>query len=86
MLFRDLKINKLDYSVLAVLASTFIFYYATNLDHPYQLFVATVIFSILYFIWGIWHHLRSNYLTSKIVLEYFLVATLGVIIVSTILI
>ena len=86
MLFRDLRVNKLDYSVLAIIAATFIVYYITKLEHPYQLFTATIVFSIFYIIWGIWHHLRSNYLTSKIVLEYFLVATLGVIIVSTILI
>lgn len=86
MIFRDLQKNKLDYFVLIILSALFATYYLTNLDHPYQLFVATVIFSLLYIFWGIWHHAKSHHLNGRIVLEYFLVATLGVIIVSTLLI
>lgn len=86
MLFRDLRQNKTDYLALAVIAGVFVIYYTFNLDHPYQLFVATLIFSAFYIIWGIWHHSRTHHLTVRIMLEYFLIATLGVIIVSTILI
>lgn len=86
MIFRDLRVNRLDYSLLAVIAGAFAIYYTTNLNNPYQLFFATIVFSLLYFFWGVWHHSRSHHLTRRIVLEYFLIATLGVIIVSTILI
>lgn len=86
MIFRDLRINKIDYSVLIFASLLFVGYFMYNLDHPYQLFATTIIFAIIYVLWGIWHHARSHHLNFRIVLEYFLIATLGVIIISTILI
>ena len=86
MIFRDLRVNKLDYSVLALLAGGFVTFSLLNTNHPYQLFVSTIIFAILYVLWGGWHHAQSHHLTWRIVLEYLLVAVLGVVIVSTLLI
>lgn len=37
----------------------------------------------LYVLWGILHHHSTNQLRAKVVLEYFLVAILGVIIIKT---
>ena len=39
----------------------------------------------LYVIWGILHHHSTNQLRTKVVLEYILVAILGVIIIKTLI-
>ena len=81
-----MKFNKGEYSFLAlfcILYITIIFSYQTN--SAYML-MATVGFTITYLIWGIIHHLRIKNFTWRIMLEYFLVAILGVAIVSTLLI
>lgn len=78
-------INKNDYLILSVLSAFYvaaILYYKT---HPMMVLVSTSLFAVLYLIWGILHQFRSHNLHVKIMLEYFLVALLGVVIVSTLL-
>lgn len=84
-MLQELKQNKLDYSLLAILAASFSFYFLLNRHRPTSLFVATLLFAIFYVIWGVWHHSKSHHLTWRIVLEYFLVAALGLSLVSTLL-
>ena len=75
-----------DYSILAAIAGIYvlaIFRYQTT---PKFVLIATIVFAIVYIIWGVIHHLRRKNFHTKIVLEYFLVALLGVAIVSTLLI
>ena len=78
--------NKHDYSVLAVFLAAYLIYFLSNQTNPQALIIATIIFALSYICWGIWHHSRSHTLHPKIVLEYFLVAVLGVVIVATLLI
>lgn len=85
MIFQELRKHKLDYSLLAVMATVFTAYFMTMRNSPSRLLLSTITFSSLYVVWGAWHHNRSHHLTIKIVLEYFLVAVLGIIIVSTLL-
>lgn len=78
--------NKGDYIPLSVLIISYvsaIFYYKSS-----QMIVlfSTVVFSTLYIIWGIYHEYKAHKLHGKIVLEYFLVALLGVAIVATLLV
>ena len=40
--------------------------------------IAAVSLGVFYFLWGIWHHSRRGDLILKIVLEYLVVAALGV--------
>ena len=40
--------------------------------------IAAVSLGVFYFLWGIWHHSRRGDLVLKIVLEYLVVAVLGV--------
>lgn len=82
----DITKNKLDYSVLAGLAIIYLTIVITFKTMPLFVVGATSIFAILYLIWGITHHLRLRSFTSKIVLEYFLVAALALVVVSTLLI
>ena len=75
-----------EYTILSILAAfylTAILYFKSN---PQYLLFATMIFGIFYVFWGIYHHLKNDYFQIKIVLEYLLVATLGVAIISTLLI
>lgn len=85
MFMRDLRRHKLDYSLLAFIALIFAITFVLFRHDPAILLILTCIFSLYYAVWGIWHHSRKSHLTLSIVLEYFLVAALGVVIVSTLL-
>lgn len=81
-----MKFNKGEYSFLALISTLYtlaVFHYQTV---PQYIFLATSIFAITYMIWGIIHHIKAKNLSFRIMLEYFLVAILGVAIVSTLLI
>lgn len=85
MIMQDVRRHKLDYSILAFLSLAFAIYFVLSRHTPKLLFAATLGFATLYFVWGIWHHSRSHHVTAKIVLEYLLVAALGVTLVSSLL-
>ena len=55
-------------------------------SNPPYLLYATILFAICYIAWGVLHHVRRGNLAFKVVLEYALVALLGVAIISTLLI
>lgn len=77
--------NKSDYSLLAILATIYlgaIFRFQTV---PKNIFIATISFGLVYVIWGVIHHVRAHNFHTRIVLEYLLVALLGVAIVATLL-
>jgi len=86
MLTKDIRAHKFDYSVLALMATIFLGYFINSLHSPSQTFLATVIFSLSYVLWGVWHHGKNKHLTASVVLEYFLVAVLAIVIVSTLLV
>lgn len=86
MILKDVRTHRLDYSLLALIAALFTAYFVLSRHSPRQLFLSTVAFAALYALWGVWHHARGNHLTVKVVLEYLLVAALGIAIVSTLLI
>ena len=76
---------KSDYIALALLAIIYVmavFRYQTT---PLYILLATAIFAGCYVIWGLFHHLKAHNFHARIVLEYLLVAILGVAIVSTLL-
>lgn len=76
---------KSDYIVLALLAILYVmavFRYQTT---PLYILLSTAIFAVSYVIWGLIHHLKAHNFHARIVLEYLLVAILGVAIVSTLL-
>ena len=75
-----------DYLVLAVLSLIYlvaIFRYQSN---SLYLLLATIFFAIGYLLWGIFHQLHNHNFHARVMLEYFLVALLGVAIISTLLI
>jgi len=78
--------SKGDYSVLAVLSGVYVLSIFRFQNTPKLILVSTIAFGVIYIIWGIFHHLRSHNFHGRIVLEYFLIALLGVAIVSTLLI
>jgi hypothetical protein len=75
-----------DYFVLALLSAFYlgiVWYYQGN---TLLLLIASIVFAVSYILWGIFHHLHQGNFHGKIVLEYALVALLGVAIISTLLI
>lgn len=75
-----------DYTVLAGIAGIYVLAIFRYQATPKYVLIATVVFALGYILWGIIHQYRSHNFHTKIVLEYFLVALLGVAIVSTLLI
>lgn len=78
--------NKGDYTLLAALSGIYLLSIFRFQNTPKYLLLSTLIFGLIYIMWGIFHHVRSHNFHGRIVLEYFLVAFLGVAIVSTLLI
>lgn len=79
-------LHKSDYSVLAILAALYVAAIFRFQTVPKYILLATILFAVSYLIWGIFHQLRTHNFHAKIVLEYLLVAVLGIAIVSTLLI
>lgn len=75
-----------DYSVLAALAGIYVLAIFRYQSTPRYVLLATAVFALVYVVWGVVHQARNKNFHAKIVLEYFLVALLGVAIVSTLLI
>lgn len=82
----DIKTNKVDYSILAIISALYMLVFIVNQSNNLIIFQTTVIYAILYIIWGIFHHYRLKNLKLKIMLEYLLVATFGIVVASTLLI
>lgn len=77
--------SKGDYGILGILATIYVaavFYFQAV---PKNILIATISFALVYIIWGVIHHIRAKNFHGRIVLEYLLVALLGVAIVSTLL-
>ncbi len=81
-----MKFNKGEYSFLALLSALYVLAVFRYQTMPNYIVLITAIFAVVYVLWGIYHHLRIKNLNFRIMLEYFLVAILGVAIVSTLLI
>jgi len=81
-----MKFNKAEYSFLALASALYIVIVFRYQTVPKYILISTGIFAIIYICWGIIHHTRIKNMNFRIMLEYFLVAILGVAIVSTLLI
>jgi len=84
-MLQDVKKHKVAYSLLAILATVFLGLIYTFRSTPYILMLVTFSFGLLYFVWGVVHHLIEHNLSGRIMLEYGLVTALGLIIMSTLL-
>lgn len=82
----DVKNNKTDYSLLAIVAGVYLIFVVKYQTTPMYVVVGSAVFAFFYFLWGILHHGKLHSLSGRVVLEYFLVATLGVAIVATLLV
>ena len=81
-----MKRNKSDYLILAIASALYIAgVYRYQTISKYTL-ILTAIYGLIYFCWGIFHEAKARNLHPRVVLEYFLVAILGVAVVSTLLI
>lgn len=78
--------NKSDYGILALLATIYLVVVYRFATFPKYILLATALFGVCYIFWGVVHHIRAHNFHARIVLEYLLVALLGLAIVSTLLI
>ena len=85
-MIKDLKEHSLDYLVLiAILLFGIILYIFFKNDVVMQRLIAASI-ALSYILWGIIHHHHADKITTKIVLEYILVAVLGFLVINSLLI
>jgi hypothetical protein len=77
--------RRIDYCVLAIIAIAYLAFVVNYQTVPRYIFIATIVFGIIYVIWGVIHHLKIKNFHTRVVLEYLLVAALGVALVSTLL-
>lgn len=77
--------SKGDYGILVILATIYVGAVIRFQAVPKNILIATISFALTYIIWGVIHHVRAKNFHGRIVLEYLLVALLGVAIVSTLL-
>lgn len=83
--YKNMTKNTGEFRALALLSVLYIVAIFRFQTVPVYVLVSTAIFAICYFVWGIAHHLKAKNFHVRIVLEYLLVAILGVAIVSTLL-
>jgi hypothetical protein len=67
----------IDYLVLLFLTITYLTLVLLTSFNPQYIKFITVGFTLLYIIWGLWHHKKEKSLHPKIALEYFIIALLG---------
>ena len=85
-MIKDLQKNKFDYALLALLAIIFLSFFFHFAYQPLKMFLSVVGFSLSYWLWGLFHHLKLGKFSLKIVLEYTLLALLAIVLASTLLI
>ena len=77
--------SKADYLVLALFSTGYLALVYRYQATPRYILLSTGAFAVVYLIWGMIHHVRAGNFHFRIVLEYLLVAILGIAIVSTLL-
>jgi len=85
-MIQDIIRHKLDYCILAVFSAIFIVFFLSYQHNPSLLLVGTIIYGVIYVIWGVLHHLRTSSLHGRVVLEYLLVSMFAILLVATLLI
>lgn len=80
-----MKKNPSDYIILAIIGTIYVATILKFQTSPRLNLLSTIGFAVIYFLWGLFHEARSNNFYLRVVLEYFLVAILGVAIISTLL-
>ena len=85
-MIKDLKEYSLDYLVLiALLLAGATIYLYFHQDQVMQRIVALGM-GLTYVLWGIIHHHRADKVTTKVVLEYVLIAVFGYLVINGLLI
>lgn len=72
------------FSLLAILALGFTLVYLNSSNKELQI-AAVILTTFFYILWGILHHLLNHDLTSKIVVEYILIGSLGLAVIILLL-
>lgn len=85
-MIHDIFRHKLDYFLLAIFSLVYVVFFLWNQLNSQLLFISTLAFGGVYFLWGIYHHLHTHTFAGKVVLEYLLVSIFAVLLVSTLLI
>lgn len=76
-----LKKNYVAYLLLLILLGTFVFFFMRAWPDIRAQRLITLIFGILYFVWGIISHIKSKKINSEIVFEYLSISMLATLII-----
>jgi hypothetical protein len=67
------------FSLLGILAATFIGFFVFSYDKNFQLALITAS-CVSYFVWGIIHHILHKNLSFEVVIEYLIFSSIGFVI------
>lgn len=80
MIFEAIKKDPVDFGILGVIfLAVIVLFFNVSYDNTLKEGVVFLT-GFLYLSWGIFHHWRKEDLCLKIVLEYFLMALLGIVV------
>ena len=73
------------FPLIGIFAAGFIGIYIFSFDRDFQILLATAV-AVAYVVWGVVHHYLHKDLYPEIVMEYLAIATLGLVIVLSLII
>ncbi|HLD26933.1 MAG TPA: hypothetical protein VJB63_03185 [Patescibacteria group bacterium] len=81
----EIKIHIFEYLLLTTIAVFFVFLLSLFKGESQSQFIIMVFFAITYLAWGIIHHIIHHTFHLKIVIEYILIAALGIFLLQILL-
>lgn len=85
LLFKRLHTYRLEYSLIALISLSFLFFLLFFHDHTNIFITGVLVFCLSYLCWGIFHHSRKQDLHPSIILEYivFILFSLSILLLSS---
>lgn len=77
-MIREIRTHKLAYCFLAILLFAFVLTFMHVWPDRTQQKIVAIAMGVAYFIWGVAVHKNFGHINSRVVIEYFAVATLAV--------
>lgn len=68
-----------DYIILLLFILIGLVFFIANIFNPLRQYVIIICMGALYIAWGIFHHLRNHDFHLKIVIEYVVIAVIGIL-------
>ncbi|OGG12783.1 hypothetical protein A3D77_07030 [Candidatus Gottesmanbacteria bacterium RIFCSPHIGHO2_02_FULL_39_11] len=68
-----------DYLILLLVVLISLVFFIANISNPMRQYEIIISLSFLYIAWGIFHHARNHDLHLKVVVEYVVIAVIGIL-------